>query len=217
MILTSNDIVVPAHADITLLDTGATNHRITISEGARVRLVSVFTQPRAVQRTIELVGKGASYEEHDILVGTEKDEIAVTSDVTNAAPDTTTKVSMQGVLDGCAKASCVGNMKIIKGATKADSRLSQHILLLSPEAKADTQPNLEIDENDVHAGHAATVRPIDQDSLFYLRSRGISEAEARRMLVLGFITPFLASLDAADKLMVLDTIEEKLDHAIATH
>lgn len=217
MILTSNDVVVPPNADITLFDSGATDHRITISEGARVRLVSLFTQSRTVLRDIELVGKGASFEEHDIIFGAGKDEMAVTSNVTNRAPGTTAKVSMQGVLDGDAKASCVGNMRIIKGALKADSRLTQHILLLSDGAKADTQPNLEIDENDVQAGHAATVRPLDPDSMFYLRSRGISESEARRMLVLGFLTPFLASLDEQEKRQIMLTIEEKLDHAIATH
>ena len=74
-----------------------------------------------------------------------------------------------------------------KGARGAESFIAEHVLLLSPDAHAKAEPKLEIENNDVSSSHAASVAPIDQDKVFYLTSRGITDEDARKLIVEGFL------------------------------
>jgi Fe-S cluster assembly protein SufD len=72
------------------------------------------------------------------------------------------------------------------GAQKTNAMQTNRNIVLSENAKADSIPNLEIEANDVRCGHAASVGPVEEDTLFYLMSRGISRPEAERLVVFGF-------------------------------
>ncbi len=76
-------------------------------------------------------------------------------------------------------------------AQKTDAIQNNKNLLLSPKAEIDTKPQLEIDANDVRCTHGATIGQLNKDSLFYLRARGIGEAEARNLLVYAFAADLL--------------------------
>ena len=175
-------IVVPANTSRTIIDHGE-NHDITVN--GKLLFVSVLTKDTNATRTIRLEGKGSVYREFTVFVGDKSFD--VTSNVVNNAEESTACVAVRGVLTGNGKANVVGNMKIVRGACKSDSRLSQHVLLASVDARANTLPNLEIDENDVSAGHASTVRPLNAEHVFYLTSRGLSEKEARQLLIRSFL------------------------------
>ncbi len=82
-----------------------------------------------------------------------------------------------------------GNIKILASAHGADALLRDNALLLSPDAHIDSVPALEIAANDVKAFHGATVGAISEDELFYAQSRGITRADAERMIALGFFEP----------------------------
>lgn len=215
-------VEIGAEASLTLLEMlsdksvnlGTT---LTLKDKSAVKLISVATKNNInIQRSVMLVGEGSAYEEHNVFYGTGQQGFGIASTVTNDAPRTKAAVLMHGVLDHNARSSCTATMRIAKGAQGAESRLAQHVLLLSKDAKAENFPYLEIEENDVSAGHAATVRPLDEEQLFYLRSRGIPENEARRILLMAFLTPFLSALDKQVQERVIQLIEKKWsDYALA--
>ena len=92
------------------------------------------------------------------------------------------------------------------GAQKTDSKQTNNNLLLSGEAHADSQPQLEIYADDVKCTHGSTVGPLDPKALFYLRSRGVGEAEARRLMTYGFAAEILNRMDVAPLRAQLDQI-----------
>ena len=84
--------------------------------------------------------------------------------------------------------------------------------MLSEHAKADAIPNLEIENNEVRCGHAASVGPVDEEALFYLQSRGISRREAERLIVFGFFQEVLDRVDLPEVRRGLEqAIERELE------
>src|SRR5919106_1967543 len=107
----------------------------------------------------------------------------------HAAPHTTSEIVSKSISKGGGRSSYRGLVKVEKGAHHARSNVECDALLLDPEARTDTYPYIEIDENDATIGHEATVSKIGDEQLFYLMQRGLAEAEARTMIVRGFIEP----------------------------
>jgi Fe-S cluster assembly protein SufD len=111
-----------------------------------------------------------------------------------------------GVLDEKSRGVFTGRIVVRPGAQKTDSKQTNNNLLLSTDAHADSQPQLEIYANDVKCTHGSTVGPLDPRALFYLRSRGVGEAEARRLLTYGFAAEILGRMDVAPLRAELDRI-----------
>jgi len=110
----------------------------------------------------------------------------------------------KGILDDKSRAVFNGKILVHNGAQKTDAIQANKNLLLSENAKVDTQPQLEIYADDVKCTHGGTVGQLDEDGVFYLRSRGIGEPEARKMIIHSFVGQVLQQ-------MKLDQIREKLD------
>ncbi len=106
--------------------------------------------------------------------------------VDHAVPLCTSAQSYRGVLAGRARGAFDGRVTVRPGAWRSDARQSNRNLLLSRDAHVDTKPELEILNDDVKCSHGATVGQLDEDHVFYLRSRGIDDAAARAVLTLGF-------------------------------
>ena len=106
--------------------------------------------------------------------------------IDHRAPHGTSRELYKGILDGKATGVFNGKVYVHPGAVKTDSQQANHNLLLSPDATVDTKPELEIYNDDVKCAHGATVGRLDEDQVFYLRTRGIAEAEARDLLVRAF-------------------------------
>jgi len=111
-----------------------------------------------------------------------------------------------GVLDGHARGVFTGRIIVRPGAQKTDSKQTNNNLLLSADAHADSQPQLEIYADDVKCTHGSTVGPLDPRALFYLRSRGVGEDEARRLLTYGFAAEILGRVEVAPLRVQLDRI-----------
>jgi Fe-S cluster assembly protein SufD len=105
----------------------------------------------------------------------------------HAAPHTTSDLAFRGVLTGRSSAVWKGNIIVDPGAQKTDAFQESRNLLLSKRAHADAIPGLEIQANDVRCTHAAAVAQVDPEQLFYLRSRGLREPEAKRLVIEGFL------------------------------
>lgn len=111
----------------------------------------------------------------------------MTSIITHAAPDCISRQTVRNVLDGHARGVFQGKVLVEQIAQKTDGYQMNQALLLSPDAEIDAKPELEIYADDVRCSHGATVGALDDEQLFYLRSRGVPDAQARQMLIEAFV------------------------------
>jgi Fe-S cluster assembly protein SufD len=111
------------------------------------------------------------------------------------APHTTSEEDYRGIAGGRGRGVFNGKIIVRPDAQKIDSRQSSRNLLLSPTAEIDTKPELEIYANDVKCSHGATTGQIDATAMFYLRSRGLSESDARAALIRAFAESILTTID----------------------
>ncbi len=114
--------------------------------------------------------------------------------VVHCAPHTSSRIVSKSISKNGGRASYRGLLKVLKGAKKAKSSVVCDALILDPQSRSDTYPYIEIEEQDVNVGHEASVSRIGEEQLFYLTSRGLSEAEAATMIVSGFIEPLVKEL-----------------------
>jgi Fe-S cluster assembly protein SufB len=110
------------------------------------------------------------------------------------APKTTSTITSKSISKNGGRASYRGLLEVAKGAEGAKSKVVCDALILDEESRTDTYPYIRIDENNVDIGHEATVSKIGEEQLFYLMSRGLSEAEATAMIVSGFVEPITKEL-----------------------
>ena len=150
-----------------------------------------------VNITALLQGTGAEASLRGLFVPDGTQHIDTQTRVEHVAAHTTSNEEYRGVADGRGRGIFNGKVLVHAGAQKIDSRQSSRNLLLSPTAQIDTKPELEIYANDVKCSHGATTGQLDANSLFYLRSRGISAIEARALLIRAFAESILASIDHA--------------------
>jgi Fe-S cluster assembly protein SufB len=114
--------------------------------------------------------------------------------VVHCAPNTSSRIISKSISKNGGRSSYRGLVKVESGAHKSKSSVVCDALILDPHSRSDTYPYLEIDEQDVTIGHEASVSRIGEEQLFYLTSRGLSEAEASTMIVNGFIEPLIKEL-----------------------
>ena len=126
--------------------------------------------------------------------------------IDHAAPHCESHEYFNGVLDQKSRGVFTGRIIVRPGAQKTDSKQTNNNLLLSSDAHADSQPQLEIYADDVKCTHGSTVGPLDPRALFYLQSRGVSEADARRLLTYGFGAEILGRMEVAPLRAQLDRI-----------
>ncbi len=112
----------------------------------------------------------------------------------HAAPHTTGQIVSKSISNGGGRSSYRGLVRVERGAKNAKCNVVCDALILDDKSRSDTYPYIEIAEQDVAVGHEASVSRIGEEQLFYLMSRGLSEAEARTMIVNGFIEPLVKEL-----------------------
>ena len=114
-----------------------------------------------------------------------------TTVVAHDAPSTASRQTVKNVLTGHSRGVFQGKIEVARIAQKTDGYQMNQALLLSPNAEMDSKPQLEIYADDVKCSHGATVGELDADQLFYMRSRGVPDAEARTILVRAFLSEAL--------------------------
>lgn len=129
-----------------------------------------------------------------LLLGNDDNQLQININVTHSAPDTKSEIILKGVLKDTSKVNFEGLVKIEKGAKGTNTWLATHLLILSDQAKGRATPSLEILENDIKAGHAATVGKVNDMEMFYLQSRGLSTQKAKDLIVQGFLSSILQRL-----------------------
>jgi Fe-S cluster assembly protein SufB len=141
-----------------------------------------------------LMGKGAHGEVLSIAFSAKGQHHDTGGKVIHLAPDTTSKIISKSISKDSGRASYRGLMRVNKGNKNVRSNVVCDALLLDDYSRSDTYPYIEIDEQDVNIGHEASVSKVEEEQLFYLMSRGLSEEAAISMVVAGFIEPLVKEL-----------------------
>jgi Fe-S cluster assembly protein SufB len=143
---------------------------------------------------IWLMGEGAHGEVLSIAFAGEGQHQDAGGKAVHVAPHTSSVITSKSISKNGGRASYRGLLEVAKGAHGSKSKVVCDALILDEDSRTDTYPYIRIDENDVNVGHEATVSKIGEEQLFYLRSRGLSEAEAAAMIVSGFVEPITKEL-----------------------
>jgi Fe-S cluster assembly protein SufD len=140
-----------------------------------------------VRMETKLAGQGAEARVTGAYASHGRQHVDFDTTQEHAAPNTTSDLAFRGVLQGRSTAVWKGNIIVDPGAQKTDAFQESRNLLISKRAHADAIPGLEIQANDVRCTHAAAVAQVDPEQLFYLRSRGLREEVAKRLVIEGFL------------------------------
>jgi Fe-S cluster assembly protein SufD len=161
--------------------------------------------------TTYLMGDGSSGDTKTVVVGRGEQKQNFTTQVIHYGLRSDGQILKHGVMKDSASSIFNGIGKIEHGATKANAEQESRVLMLSEKARGDANPILLIDEDDVTAGHAASVGRVDPLQLYYLMSRGISKQEAERLVIHGFLAPVVNELPIEGvKKQLVEVIERKV-------
>lgn len=161
---------------------------IIVKENEALVLPALWTgEEKELVYNITLAGKGASVKFLGLLLGHEDQGVKLKITVFHQAENTKSEVIIKCALRDSSSVFFDGLIKIEPGAKGTNAWLAAHLLLLSEKSRGIAVPNLEILENDIKAGHAATVGRINNLELFYLMSRGLPEDKAKQLIVRGFL------------------------------
>jgi Fe-S cluster assembly protein SufD len=141
--------------------------------------------------SVALEGTGSSCNLYGLYMTNDGQHVDNQVFVDHAAPHTTSRQLYKGVLNGRSRGVFHGSITVRQNAQKTDALQMDKNLLLSDDAEADTKPALWIYADDVKCGHGATCGKLDDTAMFYLRSRGLDETSARRMLIHAFANEIL--------------------------
>ncbi len=156
---------------------------------------------------VDLNGEGARCDLNGLYLGNDRQHVDCHTEIRHMQAGADSRQNYKGILDGRARGVFNGRVYVHPQAQQSNAEQSNHNLLLSANAEADTKPELEIYADDVRCSHGATVGQLDDDMLFYLRSRGLPEDTARGLLILGFARNLLEQ-------MPLKTISARLEQKL---
>ncbi|RZA19533.1 MAG: Fe-S cluster assembly protein SufD [Lysobacteraceae bacterium] len=156
---------------------------------------------------VRLEGEGAVLQADGVLLADGRRHVDTRLGIEHLARDTSCALTWRGLAAQRGKAVFHGGITIAAGADGSEANLSNKNLLLSNDAEIDSQPVLEIHADEVKAAHGATVGQLDPTALFYLRSRGLPEADARRLLTGAFCRTVVAAVED-------ETLRTQLDAAL---
>ncbi|RLQ96551.1 Fe-S cluster assembly protein SufD [Falsibacillus albus] len=164
------------------------------------------------ENTTNLIGDGSYGDTKTVVVGRGSQTQNFTTKVVHFGKHSEGYILKHGVSKDSATSIFNGIGKIEHGASKANAEQESRVLMLSEKARGDANPILLIDEDDVTAGHAASVGRVDPVQLYYLMSRGISRAEAERLVIHGFLAPVVNQLPIEGvKKQLVEVIERKVN------
>lgn len=161
---------------------------------------------------VRLEGDGAKLLANGVLLADGRRHVDTRLGIEHIARDTACELLWRGIAGGRGRAVFHGGITIHAGADGSDADLSNKNLLLSEGAEIDSQPVLEIHADEVKAAHGATVGQLDPTAMFYLRSRGLTQTDARRLLISAFCREPLAVIASND---LREVLGERMQAALA--
>lgn len=161
-----------------------------------------FMLNRSGEITFELTGSGAEAHIFSFCIGKNDEKISLRILQNHLAPKTVSHTLIKSIAKDEATCTYDGTIFIDTNASQSDASQESRALLLSPSASVSLKPTLEILTHDVKCHHAATVSPLNDEALFFAQCRGLSHAQAKKLLVHGFLS------DALIKMQALGIVED---------
>ena len=161
--------------------------------------------------TFNLLGDNANSEWHLASLGADNDKKVFNINFNHVAKNTTGVMSNYGVVEDESMMHFKGISHIKNGSIKSKTHQSAKIMVFDPKCHAKANPILKIDENDIEASHAAIVGKVNDEHMFYLCSRGISENDAKQLITLGYLKPITNYFEDEKYVQeIVDGIEKRL-------
>ena len=231
------DVVVTAGSKATLVvadDEGSADINIDVEHGAELRILHLVTCHSAMNISVavaadavckmtqvivsssdtrvvaSLVERGAEFELGGVFLLSNEDKASVTADVNHMASDCRSNTKVKGVATGKAHGSFAGLVYVAPDAQRTDSVQSSRNITVG-EARIETMPQLEIYADDVKCSHGATVGQMNDDAILYMRQRGLSLADAKRLQIEGFVDDVvLHSVVEGSEAILAELLADKL-------
>lgn len=159
---------------------------IAVAEGSECRMTQVVSSSSDSRVVASLVGRDARFEMGGVFVLTDSDQTSVTADVNHLSSDCVSRIMVKGVASGRSHGRFSGLVYVAPDAQHTDSAQTNRNVTIG-EGRIETLPQLEIYADDVKCSHGATVGQMDADAILYMRQRGLSLADAKRLQIEGFV------------------------------
>ena len=165
----------------------------TVGAGETLDLMVLALPGENIDREIDIdiVGEGAAVNLYGLYICPGDEKVRITVRLHHRVGHGTSHQLLKGIVGGTARVAFDGRIIVAPDAQKTEAYQENHSLLLSETALVDTKPQLEIYADDVKCSHGATVGQLNEDELFYMRSRGIPEKEAKTLQMLSFLSPVI--------------------------
>jgi len=173
---------------------------VRVESGAYYRNFALIKDTRLMRNEMDvtLAGALAQCGLYGAMLLQNHEHADVWTRVTHAAPHGISRQLYKAVVKDQARGVFQGKIKVAAGAQKTDGQQLCRALLLSDQAEMDAKPQLEIDADDVACSHGCAIGDLDSDAMFYLRTRGLSESEARNLLLRAFVDEVIDTIQADD-------------------
>ena len=166
-------------------------YQVQSGEKLELQYVILPGESRDLEITVDLAGAGAQAQVKVLYLCRADEKVRIRVVMHHLAPECHSTQLINGIAGGRADVRFDGTIVVAPGAQKTEAYQENHNIVLTQEAKVVTKPQLEIYADDVKCSHGATVGQLNEDELFYMRSRGIPEAEARTLQMLSFLAPVI--------------------------
>ncbi|KFM19847.1 phosphoribosylglycinamide formyltransferase 1 protein [Marine Group I thaumarchaeote SCGC AAA799-P11] len=218
--LLNTNVAANAQLDVTtlqMIDQHAVNfstRRTDLAQDAKINWYSGLFGSMLSRYKIDyfLNGTGASSNDSEVVFGNNEQSFDIQTNVNHESPATEGRVVEKSILRNKSKSLFKGMIRIKENAVKSNSFLSGRSILLDKDAKSDAIPGLEIFTNDVKATHSASVAQIDEEQVFYLKTRCLSHEEAERTIVEGFLEPLSRKMSYQVRAWIAYLIESKWEN-----
>ena len=165
--------------------------RVEAGQTLDLQYVGLPGESRDIDVNIDLVGPGAEAHIKALYLSRADEKVNFRILMHHRAPGCKSTQLVNGIAGGKAQVNFHGTIVVAPDAQQTEAYQENHNIVLTPEAQVKTEPRLEIYADDVKCSHGATVGQLNPDELFYMRSRGIPEAEARTLQMLSFLSPVI--------------------------
>lgn len=195
-----------------LTEPGPVSERISLGEGESLEacILALPGYSGALEMTVDMEGRGASAEIYGAYLCTGSEELSLRVDLNHNVPACHSRQLFKGIAGGTAKAAFRGLVKVAKDAVQTEAYQETHNILASEKARVEADPQLEIYADDVQCSHGATIGALSETERFYMRSRGIPDAEARTLQMISFLSPVLTHLPDGEREALTAQIESCL-------
>ncbi|PKK87612.1 MAG: hypothetical protein CVV63_00445 [Tenericutes bacterium HGW-Tenericutes-8] len=172
------------------------NHYFTAERDASMDLIGGFvSNVITAKMNAKLIGEGANVNLRAVAISSTDNKQTIDIEIVHAAPNSTGTMHNIAIANSNGKVVLNGVEKILKGMKNANAYQSLKGIIASDQAIIEVNPILLIDEYDVKAGHGATIGKLDENSLYYLMSRGLDKKVAERLMINGFLNPIISEID----------------------